>query len=773
MSKTPSVLLLRPTKLAFAVLVACQVAPMAQGAEPVVLAQVALEQIVVTARKHDENQLRAPLSVDVITPATMQAFHLTSLAELTSFSSNVTLFEDFAGAGIPTWVIRGVGLQDFNSNNTPTAGIYADGVYQVATVMGNAALFDVSQAEILKGPQGGLYGRNTTGGAVLLNSRRAVLGQQSGEFNLSYGRWQQAQATASFNLSINEQLAWRVATNIEDGRDGWQKSLATGDSHGEKQRADVRSWLSWQATDAVSVQWKLQGGQDDSDIALGRSIGLYTQDETGAYCSAILSGRRDDTNCINFGGVNRFKLGQVSLVENVASQARDGSVVLSSPLNTQSTDYISSLLDVNWQGEYVNAKSLTAYDHYDYGVALDLDGSNGEFGHRLSSSDIEVFSQELQLSSANTSDLRWLVGLVFSEEKFNEHRDFNLRDNFIIRLGLGKLNYLQETSSQALYGDFTYALTPQWDINATARYTNEDKQYRDGNFYQVATPPYYFVKNLNADYALSEHWSGAVTLSYTPAKNSLVYASISRAFKSGGFYGGFPFSRDEVDPYLEEMLIGKELGYKQYWPIAALNLKAAIFTYNYQDVQGFVRDINPLTGTGIDRLANQADARHKGAELEVQWRPSESWGAAATVGWLDARFKPTGLTTTNMLNQQVLPRGQRPYAPRWDGNLELNHLHRLANGFGLRWAANYHYMADSTGAQSSVVNAVVNDLPGFSTLAGSLTLGAKDERWTLQLWGKNLTDKVYRTRVKNDGLKSYVEFFGEPRSLGLTLNAHF
>jgi iron complex outermembrane recepter protein len=766
MNKCPSALPLWPTRLAFAVLAVCQVASMAQAAEP-----LALEQIVVTARKHDENQLRAPLSVDVITPATMQAFHINSLAELTNFSSNVTLFEDFAGAGIPTWVIRGVGLQDFNSNNTPTAGIYADGVYQVATVMGNAALFDVAQAEILKGPQGGLYGRNTTGGAVLLNSRRAELGQQSGDFTLSYGRWQQAQAAGSANFPLNEQLAWRLATNIEDGRDGWQKSLVTGESHGEKQRIDLRSWLNWQATDAVSVQWKLQGGQDDSDIALGRSIGLYTRDETGAYCSAILSGRRDDTNCINYGGVNRFKLGQPSLVENVASQARDGSEVLSSPLNAQSTDYASSLLEVNWQGEQLNAKSLTAYDRYNYGVALDLDGSNGEFGHRLSSSDIEVFSQELQLSSVNTSGLRWLVGLVFSEEEFNEYRDFNLRDNFIIGLGLGKLSYVQETSSRAAYGDFTYSLAPRWDLNATARYTDEEKHYRDGNFYRVLTPPLYLVKNAMADYALSEHLSGGLTLSYKPGDSSLFYATVSRAFKSGGFYGGFPFNLVEIDPYLEETLLGKEVGYKQSWPAHLLSVKAALFSYDYQDVQGYVRDINPLTGTGIDHLANQADARHKGAELELHWQPTEALTTAASLGWLDARFVPIGRTTTNMLKQQVLPSGQRPYAPRWDGNLELGRLQRLANGFSLRWVANYHYQANSTGAQSSVVDAVVSDLPGFSTLTGSLTLSPMDAHWTLQLWGKNLTDKVYRTRVKNDGLRSYLEFFGEPRSLGVTLNA--
>jgi iron complex outermembrane receptor protein len=131
------------------------------------------ELVSVVARKRSETLQKVDISMDVISAESMRRLNLNYLPQLAELSENVALFEDLPGAGIPTWVIRGVGLQDFNTNNTPTAGVFLDGAYQVSTAMGGAALFDVAQVEILKGPQGGLYGRNTSGGAVLLNTRRA------------------------------------------------------------------------------------------------------------------------------------------------------------------------------------------------------------------------------------------------------------------------------------------------------------------------------------------------------------------------------------------------------------------------------------------------------------------------------------------------------------------------------------------------------------------------------------------------------------------------
>lgn len=692
-----------------------------------------IEQVLVTARKRSEDSAQVPISMNVVDGSAIEALHLRTLPELVSQTQNVSLFEDFPGAGIPTWIIRGVGLQDFNSNNTPTAAVYADGVYQVATVMGNMGVFDIQQAEILKGPQGGLYGRNTTGGAVRLDSHRAVVGENQQAVSLTYGSWQQSQLDGMVNLPLGNDAALRLATQIENGDGGWQHSLPTGERHGEKQRYDIRSWLHWNPASQWQLDWKVQGGQDDSDIPLGRSIGLY--DALGNFCAAIKAGRRDDQHCMNYGGVNLVSLGKSASVENLALQAVNGSSVFSSPLNKQTNDYISTLLELAWNGPGFTVKSISSIDHYNYGVALDLDGSIGEYGHRISSSDIEALSEELQVVSSKSSSLDWLLGGVVSDEKFIEHRDFNLRDNVQVGLGQGKLDYHQTTSSQSVYADVSLPLAQQWQLTGNIRYTHEQKHYRDGNFYLVTTPPYFIVKDVAADYGLDQHLSGSFGVQYRQDADTMLYGKLSHGFKSGGFYGGFPSSASEMAPYAAETLQAWEAGLKKVFPAQKLKVNLSAFNYDYRDVQGFVPILNPLTGTYIDHLVNQGDARHYGVELEADWQFGPGWQLRSLLGWLDARFIKSSLTT-NIAGQRVPIEGQRPYAPHWSGNVELQHQQSLAAGYQLRWIASYNFLSDFSGHQSSLIDAAVNQLPGYGKFDASISAEANGSAWQFSLWGK-------------------------------------
>ncbi|HTQ99146.1 MAG TPA: TonB-dependent receptor plug domain-containing protein [Candidatus Acidoferrum sp.] len=711
------------------------------------------------------------MSLNVVDGNTIDALHMRTLPDLVSQTQNVSMFEDFPGAGLPTWVIRGVGLQDFNSNNTPTAAVYNDGVYQASTAMGDEALFDIDQAEILKGPQGGLYGRNTTGGAVLLNSHRGKVGVQEQSFSISYGRWQQVQADGMVNVPLTADAAWRLAGRVDEAPSsaGWQTSMPSGEHHGGRDRYDIRSWLHWGSGD-LQLDWKVQGGRDDSDIALGRSIGLY--DPTGAklFCDAVLAGYRDDAHCINFGGVNLLSQGKPALIENLSLQASDGSRVFSSPINAQNNNYTSTLLDLTWKNERYQIKSLTSYDDSHYGVTLDLDGSEGEYGHRTSSSDINVASEELQLMSVGNAYFSWLTGVVVTHENFLEGRIFSLRDNTAVGLGQGILRYRQVTNSQAAYADFSFQLASDLKVDTTLRYTNERKLYRDGEFYMPGTPPYYFVQNLSADYNLDQHLSGSIDLEYQYAQNELWYARISSGFKSGGFYGGFPFDASYEEPYKAETLVAYEAGVKRDFPQQHLHVNASVFHYDYKNVQGFFHDYNPITGTSIDRLTNVADARHDGVELEAKWQFAPLWYLDAMIGWLEADYVNGTKVFQNIAGESVLASGQRPYAPRRSGNIQLRHQSSLFGDLQAEWRLSYSAQSNFSGAQSSPVDAAINHLPGYGKFDASLTIAAPNSPWTTSLWVKNLTDKVYRTRVKDDGLGSYIEFFGEPRSFGLTVN---
>lgn len=736
------------------------------AAVPPVQAAELPELVTVLARKRSETLQKVDISMDVISADTMRSLKLDYLPQLAELSENVAMFEDMPGAGIPTWVIRGVGLQDFNTNNTPTASVFLDGAYQVSTAMGGAALFDVEQVEILKGPQGGLYGRNTSGGAVLLNTRRAQLDASEGYVELGHGSWNRSTLAAAYNQPVSDTVAFRVAARTEQGTDGWQRSLADDSVHGERDRHDLRSWLLYQPSDSFTAQLKLQAGRDASDVVLGRAVGLYAPGAPLSFCAALRAGQRDD-NCLTFAGLTQL-LTAGAATESPATQAADGSRVLSDPLNTLDSDYAGSVLELQWQLAQFALTSVSTWDRFDYGVRLDLDGSIGEYAHRTSFSDIEVFSQELRLAGTALTRLNWLAGVNYSRERFSERRDFDLRESLLVGLGQGKLSYEQDTDALAFFVDAGFELTNQWQLNATLRHTDEDKAYRDGNFWQLRATPFYFVRDISADYSLDEPWSGSLGLSWTPRTNTLGYLKYSRGFKSGGFYGGLPFSATAIAPYREETIGAWELGLRQYWPAQQLKLEAALFSYDYSDVQGFIREQNPLTGTAVDRLGNQGDARHLGAELDLQWQ-HEGLSVGAGLGWLDAEYRKSGVQTVAADGRTVEIQGDRPWAPRWSANLQLGYRHDLGAGaldLGLGW----NWRSAFSGHHYSAIDAAINHLPGYAVLNASATLSSNAGNWKAQFWLRNLADKSYRTRVKTDGLNSYFDVFGEPRSFGVTLS---
>lgn len=184
-------------------------------------------------------------------------------------------------------------------------------------------------------------------------------------------------------------------------------------------------------------------------------------------------------------------------------------------------------------------------------------------------------------------------------------------------------------------------------------------------------------------------------------------------------------------------------------------------------MQGFIRERNPLTGTAVDRLGNQGAADHLGAELDLQWQ-LQRWRIGAGLGWLDAEYRKSGVLTLGTAGTEVEIQGDRPWAPRWSANLQLAYQHALAGG-ALDLAMSWNWRSAFSGHHYSMIDEAVNKLPGYALFNASATLSSPSGRWKGQFWMRNMSDKTYRTRVKADGLNSYIDVFGEPRSVGVTL----
>jgi iron complex outermembrane receptor protein len=735
-------------------------------AQPV--AENPIEEVIVTAQKREQNIQNIGITMSAVGSAEMKQRALQTLPEITSSISNVQLFEDYGGHGLPTWVIRGVGLQDFNANNTSTAAVYVDEVYQVSSVMGGVGLFDAERVEVLKGPQGGFYGRNTSGGAVNLRTRRPTLGNANGYANATYSSWETWNMEAASNLTLGDNAALRVAGNRQFSGDAWQTSLVNNKPWGEKDLWNARSWLLFDPSDDMRIQWKVYGGENNSELNLGRAIGLYSAENN--LCAAVLSGIRDDDSCYTQAGVAALMAGQTPVMPAV--QQRDGATSLSQPLNQLDNDYAGSTLIVDYDFDDLRLTSITNFETFNYGASFDFDGTPLELGHNFSQSDIKVWSQEFRLASQPSTPLSWMLGAYVSGEEFAENRDFLLGDSLKANFQVGRLSYDQDTESLAVYGNIGYQLSSTLKFNATARYTGEEKTYRNGTILLPAFPPPYDVlaSGLRSDYKLHSNWSGNVGLDWQVADALLVYGTVSRGFKAGGFYGGFPLEPGDTNPYKEETVIAYEAGFKSQLG-DSLILNGATFFYDYRDVQGYIVQFSDVTETSIELLSNQGDAEHRGAELELQWSLTDNFSVSASGGYLDARMADSKTFTRNLLGESVPVRGQRPYSPRWSATAGFQYQQLLANAVRLNAGLDYNYRTDFAGSLSSPADNAVYGLNGYGLFNGSVFFTS--DEWTLGVWGKNLADKTYVPRVVFDSFGDFIDIPGEPRSWGVKLEKNW
>ena len=727
----------------------------------------------VTALHRQQQSQRVPVSLDVVEGDTLASGLLSTLPDLAGSLPNVEMFTDYGGQGLPVWVIRGVGLQDFNANNTPTAAVYVDEAYQSTSAQGASGLFDTERVEVLKGPQGGLYGRNTTGGVVRQLTRRASLDGNDGYISVHAGSWQEGGLEFSSNHVLIEETAVRFAGRSVHSSDAWQRSLADGRRHGRKELWDLRSWWRWQPSELTRLDLKLYGGANDSELPLARSIGVY--DANGGFCAAALQGQRDDNSCLSYAGMLAAQAGAEPEQFDPSRQRSDGTTSLSNTINRLQNRQAGATAIASHDSDFAGGSLIEVilhYEDFDYGFAFDYDGSPLELGHQLTASRITEQSQELRVASSATGRLTWQMGAINSREKFVEDRQYRLKDNGPVGLVHGQLDYTQETHSRSAWGHVGLELTDQLAANASLRYTSASKRYIDGSVTAPAFPAPYdvVVSDLNGTWTLDDRWSGSLGLTWTPDDNLMLYATMSQAHKSGGFFGGFLFSPLEFAPYEEETVLAYEAGVKADSRDGRMRVNASLFHYDYDDVQGFINvPIDTVPGLVLERLGTLGDASHRGVEGSLIWLLAPQWQVSMAAGYLDARIDRPAGTTLNAMGEAVSTRGRRAYAPRWNGSLALTHTRSLAAGATLRATIAADYRSDLSARFTSPVDRAVGDLPGYALVNGTATLSSANGAWMLTIWGHNLADREYSPRKAYDSLGSYIEIMGQPRSFGLQL----
>lgn len=733
-----------------------------------------IEEIIVTAQKREQSLQDVPIAITAFSADDLDALGSTSLDQLVEFIPGAELFDD-RGAGQPTWVIRGVGLADFNSNNTPTAAIYQDEVYLTSNVLGGIGLFDVERVEVLKGPQGGLYGRNTSGGAVLVNSRRAsaadgVNGYATGR----YGRWDRYGLEGALGVPMGERAALRLSVMSEQGG-GWQDSLATpqDDDHGDRDFTAARGQFSWES-DRLGVWLKVEGGTDSTETSLGYSRALFDP-FTGDFCAAAQTGNHDEEQCVTLSNLTNLYVlspGDPGVLPD--AQKPGGETVLARPINALDNRWLGTTLQLDWHFDSATLTSITGYLDYEDHQIYDYDSQPLTLFEEDGTADLTLWSQELRLVSDGDGRLTWLAGLMYAEDTVDDERFGSLADNLLVFPGMARRGFDQKASSWAAYAQGDYQLSPAWQLSASVRYTDEDRNF-DDVFFEDLAGGFYYYQGVDVSTSLDDHWSGHLGIEWLPSDDAMLYGRVTRGFKSGGFFGGFAFSPEELAPYGEEIVTSYEVGFKSAWMGRALRLNGAVFYYDYQDVQGFTQAFSDLSGTVITRLGNLGDAEHTGAELEAIWAPAAIDGLTVQLAaaWLDAEISDSDTIGLDQAGTPLPIEGRRrAFAPEWSTFAQIRYEWMMGPLLASA-QTNYSWRSDIADEDSllSPIDVAAFEHESYGVWNARLSLGAPDGGWTVALLGHNLADEEYLARASGDDLLSFTSTPARP--LSWTLEATF
>ncbi|MCK9503705.1 MAG: TonB-dependent receptor [Porticoccaceae bacterium] len=697
-----------------------------------------LEEIVVTAQKRAQNAMDTPLSLTALDGDSLKNRQVATMEDLRLVSPG--LRSGNAG-GVNRLFIRGIGLQSFASGADPSAAFYVDGVFIGRPSFQLGSFFDVDRVEVVRGPQGTLYGRNATSGAVNLHSRRPTE-ELSGYLEVTAGNYQMHETSGAISSALDSEgkVLGRLAFH-QLNRDGYGDDVTGHHPVNDANQQSARGTLQFLPT-------------DDVDITI---IGEYHKEKDnnyfttnhGAYPGFTLAGLQGAANPAN---------GWVPAgiaIEN----SHDAATNLFGDTNNREVFALTALANVDLTDTFSLA-STTGWRKGSRTNANNSDGTSAGLGNTFYNEDNEQFSQELQLTY--TDDRLDAVAGVFYYEEEIENYVYVPFYQFSSGPGDTPVPYEQDgvmdIEAWAVFSQATYAIQPDLRLTLGARYSRETREHQ-GQFTGLFVPVYVADEE--------KTWSSftpKVGIEYDLFDNTLLYASWTKGFKSGTYNVGQ--NNPVIDP---EEIKAYEVGFKsQLWD-NRLELTGAGFFYDYTDLQ-----VNKIIGIATV-TTNAGEAENKGIELATRAQLTDRLMLDANFTWLDATF--TEFTSINPINEaageQDLRGNMLPGAPEYSAGIGLSYEIPLASGAFVipRVDATYTDQVffsefnDPYVAQDSVTK--VNASIRYESADGKLNVTA---------WGKNITDEYVITNISlGIGLWGLPLYGGveAPATYGVTLGYNF
>lgn len=741
---------------------------------------VGLDDVVVTARRIEESAQRTPLSISAFSGEALEEQGTRDVTDLQGAVPNLNIVQGRGSSNATNIYIRGVGQPDALQTFDPAVGVYVDDVYYSRIRGTQFDLLDLQRVEVLRGPQGTLYGKNTIGGALKLVTRTPDSGPY---LNVSgtIGEYNEQALRLSGAAPMSDTVAVGGAF-ISSTRDGYVTDPVTGAEYNDKDSLGVRLAAAITPSDAFRLDVAADYSRDDSGLTVGRALAPLFRTDLLLGTATILQPAPAPDSEYDF---------QTRTTPGLPN---------SSELEHSGVSAIAT-----WTlSDAVTLKSISAYRDLSYADYIDIDATQFELGDVLVAVDQNQLSQEFQLAYDDGGPLTAVGGLYYLKEDITSHQEAYGDDIFAVAgLPVGFLRTIDDdlqTESWAAYANASWRATEALRLSAGVRYTEESKDYFRTTT-QDWTIPILGIPLVDAAFApfradptfafeVSETWtdvSPMASIDYQITPDAMLYGRVSKGFKSGGF-NGRANNPGEQQPYDPETVLSYEIGAKTSWLDNRLRANVAAFHNNYEDFQARVSDcVADATAPGgactiALTVLNAGQLDISGVELELEARPIPALTLDAQVGYLEAAYGEFDETRVVGGAEVVYDRsGQTPaFSPEWTTRLGAAYAFELGDAGTVTLGGQARYRSEMALAVDNANIVTGAEFPemfqdAYWLYDARLVWESADGRYSAGVYGRNLSDEVYKTDAQEfssvAGIRS--AYYGAPRTVSLTLTARY
>tara|TARA_R110002096_G_scaffold377632_3_gene571471 strand:- start:5122 stop:7239 length:2118 start_codon:yes stop_codon:yes gene_type:complete len=665
-----------------------------------------LEEIIITAEKRETNIQSTPLSVTALTGDMMEKIGVRTIEDFQFFVPGITVTND----SMAIVNIRGIGTSAFGVATDPSVTVHIDGIYQPRPTTGYQDMFDVERVELLRGPQGVLFGRNSTGGTLNIISK-APGEELEGTVGFTLGNYNKRTFSGTISGPLSDKIRGRI-TLLKNDRDGIYTDVGTGDKYQDQDTFAGRVTLAFDL--AESFELVLRGDfNQERETGFPAVRTTYAQDiiDAGATVPTTDLGVAFDTKPVS------------------------------------NADVWGVSATATWTGEEVGFKSITSYRESDVDQMIDADGTDlflFDIGFRENS---RSFSQELQFSNTSPDRLEWVVGMFFLNEDGDGGIDILFQNP---KINIPERNV---TNAYALFGQATYNVTDRLRTTAGIRYSYEKKSY---GFSTVVNGAEVDSGSPSADW---EAWTPRFAVDFDINDDVMAYVSASRGYKSGGFQLG---DAGSFDP---EYLWSYEAGLKSTLLDRRLRANIGVFNYDYTNLQ-----VVEFVG-GVATTSNAGKAKIKGVEAEFVARVANGFDLNATIAYLDAKYDVFFEGGEDFSGNRLANSPEWAYSFGAQYAADIGALGHLTIRGDFAWRDTVDFKRNNLPQFRSGTYSLLNARVSYTTADELWELSLYGQNLTDNRYATYIT--VGRNAAGEADLNVPVTVLGEPRQYGIQLRRHF